>query len=191
MSPLSTKSAIFNTKSICYFELDEWQNETVLHLLPRKFKITQLQAVTSYEKARQANCCPQDIQSPSDLDQALTIIEEWHKRWPLKPLSLNFTLYLVEEKEPKTQAPAMTPSQQVVDRPAGRRTATQIQINNLPSVLAAEDASSNRIPAITNQWSCTNIHCRNKGKTCWQNKKSPNSPNIAINHYPVNAPDFL
>ena len=34
VSPFGTKSAIFNTKSICYFELDEWQNETVLHLLP-------------------------------------------------------------------------------------------------------------------------------------------------------------
>jgi hypothetical protein len=34
--------AVFDTKSICYFKLDEWQNETILHLLPRKFKITQL-----------------------------------------------------------------------------------------------------------------------------------------------------
>ena len=54
----STKSAIFNTKNIYYFELDLWQNETVQLLLPRKFKITQLQAVASYKKARQADCCP-------------------------------------------------------------------------------------------------------------------------------------
>ncbi len=38
-SLLGTRSAIFNTKSIYYFELNEWQNETVLHLLPWKFKI--------------------------------------------------------------------------------------------------------------------------------------------------------
>jgi len=42
-----TKSAIFNTKNIYYFELDLWQNETIQRLLPRKFKITQLQAAAS------------------------------------------------------------------------------------------------------------------------------------------------
>lgn len=52
------KLAIFNTKSIFYFKLDEWQYKTILNLLPRKFKITQLQTVASYEKARQADCCP-------------------------------------------------------------------------------------------------------------------------------------
>ena len=35
-----------------------------------------------------------------------------------------------------------------------------------------------------------NIHCRNKGKTYWQNKLSPDSPDIAINHYPINSVDF-
>ena len=38
----STKSAIFNTKNIYYFELDEWQNQIILLLLPRKFKIIRL-----------------------------------------------------------------------------------------------------------------------------------------------------
>ena len=181
------KSAVFDTQNIYYFELDEWQNQIVLLLLPRKFKITRLQAVASYEKARQADCCPQDIWSSEDLDQALAIIEEWHKRWPSKSLSLNFTLYLVEEKEPETQAPTVTLSQH---RPAGRRTATQAQLTNLPDVLAAEEASGNRIPAIAYRWPCMNIHCRNKGKTCWQNKKSPNSPDSAINHYPISAENF-
>ena len=53
-----TKSAIFDTKNIYYFKLDLWQNEIIQRLLPRKFKITQLQAVASYEKARQADYCP-------------------------------------------------------------------------------------------------------------------------------------
>jgi hypothetical protein len=39
-SPPGIRLAVFNTKSIYYFELDEWQSETVLYLLPRKFKIT-------------------------------------------------------------------------------------------------------------------------------------------------------
>jgi len=34
------------------------------------------------------------------------------------------------------------------------------------------------------------MHCRNKGKTYWQNKKSPNSPNTAINHYPISIENF-
>lgn len=185
-----TKSAVFDTKNIYYFELDEWQNQIVLLLLPRKFKITRFQAVASYEKARQADCCPQDIWSSEDLDQALAIIEEWHKRWPSKSLSLNFTLYLVEEKEPETQAPTVTLSQHISNRPASRRTATQAQLTNLPDVLAAEEASGNTIPAIADRWPCINIHCRNKGKTCWQNKKSPDSPDNAINHYPISAENF-
>jgi len=36
------KSAVFNTKNRYYFELEQWQNETVLNLLPRKFKVTHL-----------------------------------------------------------------------------------------------------------------------------------------------------
>ena len=185
------KSAVFDTQNIYYFELDEWQNQIVLLLLPRKFKITRLQAVASYEKARQADCCPQDIWSSEDLDQALAIIEEWHKRWPSKSLSLNFTLYLVEEKEPETQAPpAAALSQQVVERPAGRRTATQAQISNLPDIIAAEEASGNMMPVIADRWPCTNIYCRNKGKTCWQKKKAPDSPDTAVNHYPIGAEIF-
>ena len=41
-SLLGMKSAIFDTKNIYYFELEQWQNETVLNLLLRKFKITYL-----------------------------------------------------------------------------------------------------------------------------------------------------
>jgi hypothetical protein len=84
----------------------------------------------------------------------------------------------------------VTLSQHISDRPAGRRTATQTQLTNLPDVLAAEEASGNRIPAIADRWPCINIHCRNKGKTCWQNKKSPDSPDNAINHYPISAENF-
>jgi len=53
-----TKSAMFNTKNIYYFELDLWQDKIIQRLLPRKFKITQLQAIASYKKAWRADCCP-------------------------------------------------------------------------------------------------------------------------------------
>ena len=98
---------------------------------------------------------------------------------------------MVEEKEPETQAPATTQSQQLSERPAGRRTSTQAQLAALPSVLAGEEASGNQIPAIADRWPCINAHCRNKGKTCWQNKKSPDSPDSAINHYPISTDNFL
>ena len=48
----SMKSAVFDTKNIYYFKLEQWQNKTVLNLLPQKFKITHLRAITSYKKAR-------------------------------------------------------------------------------------------------------------------------------------------
>ena len=36
-----------------------------------------------------------------------------------------------------------------------------------------------------------NAHCYNKGKTCQQNKKSPNLPNLEINYYPISSDNFL
>ena len=57
-------------------------------------------------------------------------------------------------------------------------------------MLTAEDASSNRMPVIIDRWPYINIHCRNKGKTCWQDKKSPNLPNTAINYYPISIENF-
>lgn len=185
-----TKSALFNVNDLFLFQLEAWRDQTLSNLLPRKFTVSQFQAVASHEKARIADCCPQEIRTCDDLNQALNLIKEWHQRWPLRSLSLNFTLYLVEEKEVEITASTATPSQRSSDRSGGRRTATQAQLANLPEVLAAEEASGNRIPAIADRWPCTNVHCRNKGKTCWQNKKSPNSPDQAIHHYPVSAENF-
>ena len=45
------------------------------------------------------------------------------------------------------------------------------------------------MPAIADQWTCMNIHCCNKGRTCWQQKK-PNGPDLAENHYPVSGEIF-
>lgn len=111
--------------------------------MPRKFKVSQLEAVASYEKARRVDYCPQEIRSRDNLGQAINVVKEWHRRWPLRSLALNFTLYLVKEKEPETQAPTATQSQQLGERPTGRRTSTQAQLAALPGVLAAEEASGN------------------------------------------------
>src|SRR5438046_2709831 len=45
------------------------------------------------------------------------------------------------------------------------------------------------MPAIADQWTCMNIRCHNKGRTCWQQKK-PNGPDLAENHYPVSGEIF-
>jgi len=45
------------------------------------------------------------------------------------------------------------------------------------------------MPAIADQWACMNIRCRNKGRTCWQQRK-PNGPDLAENHYPVSGEIF-
>jgi hypothetical protein len=41
------------------------------------------------------------------------------------------------------------------------------------------------MPQIADRWPCKNSQCRNKGKTCWQNKKQPDGPDHVSNHYPV------
>jgi hypothetical protein len=140
-----TKSAVFNVNDLFLFQLETWRDQTLLDLLPRKFEISQLQAIASYKKAWQADYCPQEIRTRNDLYQALDFIKEWHQHWPSRSLSLNFTLYLVEEKE------AETPSQYSSNRQGGRRTAIQAQLTTLPDVLAAEEASGNQIPIIADR----------------------------------------
>jgi hypothetical protein len=54
----STKSAVFNVDNLFIFQLEAWRDQTLLNLSLRRFNVSQLQAVASYEKARQADCCP-------------------------------------------------------------------------------------------------------------------------------------
>ena len=46
------------------------------------------------------------------------------------------------------------------------------------------------MPVIVDWWPCINVYCRNKGKTCWQKKKAPDSPDTVVNHYPISAEIF-
>src|SRR5206468_69134 len=75
-----TKSAVFDTDNLFLFQLEAWRDQTLLNLQPQKFSISQLQAIASYEKARQADCCPQEICTSSNLCQAIDLIKEWYKR---------------------------------------------------------------------------------------------------------------
>jgi hypothetical protein len=71
-----TKSALFNVNNLFLYQLEAWRDQILLDLLLRKFAISQFQAIASYEKARQADYCPQEIRSRNDLYQALDLIKE-------------------------------------------------------------------------------------------------------------------
>ena len=107
-------------------------------------------------------------------------MEEWHSTWLLRSLRLDFVLSLIEVKEAVPAVPTPTLSQHI----GGRRTATQAQLTDLPTLLAAEEAAGNHVPKLADKWSCSNKHCGNYPKTCWQNKRSEDSPDNVLDHYP-------
>jgi hypothetical protein len=101
-------------------------------------------------------------------------------------VSVRINLYLKEDiAVPQSQLDPSTRASGTGGGGAGQRTATQRQIADLPIVLESEQSAGNLMPQIADQWPCKNGQCRNKGKTYWQNKKQPNSPNHVSNHYPV------
>ena len=57
-----------------------------------------LLATALHEKCRQANEFPQELSSSLDLNTVLNCLEEWHKQWPQRALTLRVTLQLEEEK---------------------------------------------------------------------------------------------
>ena len=76
-------------------------------------------------------------------------MEEWHSTWLLKSLRLDFILSLTKEKEAILAIPTL--SQRVGERLSGRRTVTQAQLSDLPTLLAAKDAASNHIPRLADK----------------------------------------
>jgi len=182
-----TQSAVLTEYTVYFSAIKAWRDKVLLDLLPRKFKIQQLEAIASYEKARACDICQQQIVKLEDLWQAIEIVKEWHERWPLRSLRIDFTLSLIEEKEAVLETPALsTFSQRAGDRIGGRRTATQTQLSTLPELLAIEEDAGNLIHKIADKWSCANKHCSNYPKTCWRNSSST-APDHVLHHYPVNS----
>lgn len=182
-----SRSAMLDQDILYLTAIEAWGEKLLRDLLPRKFKVQQLEAIASYENARACDFCQQQINSYEDLWQAVEIIKEWRLRWPLKSLRLDFTLSLVEEKEVIPATPIPTSSQRVGDRLGGRRTATQAQLNDLPELLAAEEDAGNHVPRIADRWSCSNKHCSNYPATCWRNSRSSTSPDHVLHHYPISS----
>ena len=116
-----TRLAMLDTNTIYLTAIEAWRDKLLRDLLPRKFRIQQLEAIASYEKARASDLCQQQVNNYRDLRRAVEIVEEWHSTWPLRSLRLDFVLSLIEEKEAVLAIPTPTLSQHI----GSRRTATQ------------------------------------------------------------------
>lgn len=178
------QSQKLSTETIFYHSIEAWRDSIIRRCLPRKFTVNRLEAAVSYEKQSKADIFLHEINERTDLYKACELIYNLRQQHPTKPLSLDLTLYLTEERPiQETPAPSLAPASQLR---SGRRTATQIQEANLPNILAVEEASGNRIPAVASKWSCVNVHCRNKAGICWQNRRGSETDR-AEHHYPVSS----
>jgi hypothetical protein len=177
------QSQKLNTDTIFYHSIVVWRDSVVARCLPRKFNINKLEAAVYYERQPKADVFLQEIHDRADLYRACSLITDLHEQHPSKQLSLNLTLYLTEEVSELVRP---TPSPVAASSHGNRRSSTQLQEGNLAEILATEEASGNRIPALASRWSCLNIHCPNKGNTCWQNKRGSETDR-AEHHYPVSA----
>ena len=85
-----TRSAVLTENTLYLTSIEVWRDKVLLDLLPRKFKIQQLEAIASYEyeKARVCDICQQQIVEKENLVQAIEIVKEWHQRWPSRSLRL-------------------------------------------------------------------------------------------------------
>ena len=159
--------------------LERWRDELLGDLRPKEFRVVRFEAVASYDRCKASDERPQTLRRSSDLYTVIDVLKSWHQRWPRKQLSLRVTLYLEEKKKEEV----VTTQGQQATRP-GRRIATQAQLVALPEILQAEASSGNTMPAIADRWTCHNLSCRNKGKTCWRDQP-PGAADNHHHHYPV------
>ena len=183
------RSGCYTKETLYMFQIEQWRSEVLSNLQPRTFRVVSLVATASYEKCRQADEFPQELRSVLDLHAVLECLEEWHKKWPQRALTLKVTLQLEEEKLIESTPALPQRAQSQSTQAQGRRTATTQQLNSLPQMLEAEERSGNHMPAIADRWACMNARCRNKGKTCWRSKV-PGTPDTADDHYPVSSDLF-
>jgi hypothetical protein len=176
---LSSRSAIYADNELYMHMIWQWQDEVIEKAQPRQLTVVKLEAVASFERCRAVDECPFDLQDQGDIVRVHEVLRMWYKQ--RKRVSVRITLYLKEDiAEPQSQ-----PDSSARAGGIGRRTATQRQLADLPMVLGSEQSSGNLMPQIADRWPCKNSQCRNKGKTCWQNKKRPNGPDHVSNHYPI------
>jgi hypothetical protein len=185
---LSSRSAIYADRELYIYMIKLWQDEVIKKAQPQQLEVVKLEAVASYERCRAVDECPFDLQDQQDIRSVQEVLRMWHKQH--KRVSLQVTLYLKEgiiEPQPQLDSSARAGGASGAGGAgrAGRRTATQRQLADLPTVLQSEQFGGNLMLQIADRWPCKNSQCRNKGKTCWQNKKQPDSPDYVSNHYSV------
>lgn len=176
---LASQSAIYADEELYMHMIRRWQDEVIRKAQPRQLEVVRLEAVASFERCRAVDECPFDLQDQRDIVRVHEVLRMWYKQ--RKRVSVRIMLYLKEDiAELQSQLDSGTRA-----GGTGRRTATQRQLADLPMVLESEQLTGNLMPQIADRWPCKNSQCRNKGKTCWQNKKRPDGPDHVSNHYPV------
>ena len=95
------RSSIYAPGGITVDDLFSWKLDILTQLHPRQFESSaaKIEAIASYERARAADECPQHIETDSDLDQVMNVLQMWHEKWPKKSLSIRIFLYLTEKKD--------------------------------------------------------------------------------------------
>jgi hypothetical protein len=157
---LTSWSAIYTDNELHMYMIRHWQDEVIEKAQPRQLTVVKLEAVASFERCRAVDECPFDLQNQQDIVHIHEMLRMWYKQ--NKRVSVWVTLYLREDiAEPQSQ-----PDSSARAGGAGRRTATQRQLADLPMVLQSEQSAGNLMPQIADRWPCKNSQCRNKGKTC-------------------------
>jgi hypothetical protein len=161
------------------YMIRQWQDEVIEKARPRQLEVVKIEAIASFERCRAVDECPFDLQGQGDIVRIHEVLRMWYKQ--RKRISVRVMLCLKEDiVEPQSRPDSSTRA-----GGGGRRTATQRQLADLPTVLQSEQSTGNLMPLIADRWPCNNSQCKNKGKTCWQNKKRPDGPDHVSNHYPV------
>ena len=176
---LASQSAIYKDQELRLYMIRQWQDAVIQKAQPRKLEIVKLEAVASFDRCRAVDESPFELRDPRDITMVHEVLRMWHEQH--KRVSVRIMLYL---KEDIIEGPSQLDSSAGAIG-TGRQTATQRQLAHLPMILQSEQATGNLMPQIADRWPCKNSQCRNKGKTCWQNKKKPDNPDHASNHYPV------
>jgi hypothetical protein len=86
------QSAYLMKGALFMVDIELWKEKVLCDLQPRSFQVVSLLATASHEKCRQADEFPQELSSRLDLNTVLNCLEEWHKQWPQRALTLRVTL---------------------------------------------------------------------------------------------------
>jgi hypothetical protein len=170
---------------ITYDILMQWGIEVEIRYLVKytdhRLSFNTLEVVVTYDKARTPQELKMEINGNDNLRPVFEILRTFFSEGK-KPTARFTSQYSIDDSRLQSQSitPAPTPSSQ--RRP--RSTATTGQLSALPEIVDSETAAGNLMPTIIAEWPYKNIHCRNKGATCWVINRARDNP---ADHYIVDG----